>query len=61
VAVDDRAGRLDRQALLQSGVVRDVQALLAELRDTARERGIPIPSALMPYESDRCTAETNEI
>ena len=35
LAVDGRAGRLDRQALLQPRVARDVQALLAELRDAA--------------------------
>ena len=35
LAVDRRAGRLDRQALLQPRVARDVEALLAELLDAA--------------------------
>ena len=37
LAVDRGAGGLDRQALLQPGVARDVEALLTELLDAARD------------------------
>ena len=37
LAVDGRGGRLDRQALLQPGVARDVERLLTELLDAARD------------------------
>ena len=36
LAVDGRGGRLDRQPLLQPGVARDVEALLAELLRRSR-------------------------
>ena len=37
LAVDRRRGGLDRQALLQPGVARDVEGLLAELLHAARD------------------------
>ncbi len=37
LTIDGRARRLDRQALLQPGVARDVEALLAELLHATRD------------------------
>src|ERR1019366_8983842 len=43
LAIDGGAGRLHRQSLLQPGIARDVEALLAELLHTARDHVLDLP------------------